>query len=72
MPKNNRPCNSVCRSVSFDTNVFNQMEIRRKALRLTRSTFIRYVLEDRLGIIQRPLLDEVRGDLTGTAIPEAE
>ena len=62
MPKNNKPSSSVTRSISFDVNVFNRMEVRRKALRLTRSTFIRYVLEDRLGIIKRPLLDEMRGD----------
>jgi hypothetical protein len=34
------------------------MEARRLALRLDRSTFIRFVLEDRLGILKRPLLDE--------------
>jgi hypothetical protein len=32
------------------------MEARRLALRLDRSTFIRFVLEDRLGILKRPLL----------------
>ena len=50
----------------------SRVRTRRKALHLDGSTFIRYVLEDRLGIIKRPLLDEMRGDLPGTAIREVE
>jgi hypothetical protein len=42
------------RSISFAQEVFTKMEARRLALRLDRSTFIRFVSEA-LGILKRPL-----------------
>jgi hypothetical protein len=60
MPNNHRPLTSITRSISFDQEVFSKMEIRREALRLDRSTYIRFVLEEELGIVKRPLLRESR------------
>ena len=51
MSKNHKPLTTVTRSICFDREVFMKMEARRLALRLDRSTFIRFVLEDRLGIL---------------------
>ena len=62
MSKNHKPLTTVTRSICFDREVFMKMEARRLALRLDRSTFIRFVLEDRLGILKRPLLDEKHSD----------
>lgn len=50
------------RSISFDPETFARIEVRRAALRLDRSTFLRYVLEDYFGIIKRPLLDQAKND----------
>ncbi len=58
MSNNHRPLTTVTKSISFDLDVFKQMEARRLTLRLDRSTFIRFVLEDRLGIVKRPMLIE--------------
>lgn len=57
-PKNNRPVTTVTRSISFDHYVLELLDERRKALRLDRSTYICYVLEQHLGIVDRPLLNE--------------
>ena len=62
MSQNHQPLTTVTRSISFAQEVFTTMEARRLALRLDRSTFIRFVLEDRLGILKRPLLDEKHSD----------
>ena len=64
MSKNHKPLTTVTRSISFDREVFMKMEARRLALRLDRSTFIRFVLEDRLGILKRPLLNTPEGEHT--------
>lgn len=60
MPSNHRPLTSITRSISFNQEVFIKMEARRMALRLDRSTYIRFVLEEELGIVNRPLLSESR------------
>ena len=48
----------LTRSISFDPRVFAAMEERRRALRLDRSTFVRFVLEDHLGLVARPWLKD--------------
>ncbi len=62
MSKNQHTNPSVTRSISIDHDVFVKMEARRMELRLDRSTFIRYVLEDHLGIVKRPLLGTPMGE----------
>lgn len=53
-----RTAKGLTRSISFDPPVFAAMEERRRALRLDRSTFVRFVLEDHLGLVARPWLRE--------------
>ena len=48
----------LTRSISFDPRVFAAMEERRRALRLGRSAFVRFVLEDHLGLVARPWLKD--------------
>jgi hypothetical protein len=56
MPKNHRPRTTTTRSISFDSELFFLMEARRKEFHLDRSTCIRYVLQDQLGIVKWPQL----------------
>ncbi len=65
MTKNHKPLTTVTKSISFDDKVFMKIEARRLALRLDRSTSIRFVMEDRLGILKRPLLDEADDCISG-------
>lgn len=53
-----RIATGLTRSISFDPRVFSAMEERRRALRLDRSTFVRFVLEDHLGLVARPWLKD--------------
>ncbi len=62
MSKNQHTNPNVTRSISIDHDVFMKLEARRAELRLDRSTFIRYVLEDHLGIVKRPLLGTSKGE----------
>jgi hypothetical protein len=59
MGANNRPLTTVTRSLSFDSDTFEMMEVRRTELRMDRSEFIRAILEDRLGIMSHPELNNV-------------
>ena len=58
MPKNNRKITTVTRSISFDEDVFAELEIRREELRMDRSEFMKAVLEDTLGILEHPELKD--------------
>ncbi len=55
-PKSYRSNKTITRSISFDQDVFSEMEERREALRMTRSDYLRALLEDRLGILAHPEL----------------
>lgn len=54
MGRNHRPLTTVTRSISFDHDVFDLMEIRRKELRATRSDYLRMLLEETLGVLPHP------------------
>lgn len=57
MGANHRPVTTVTRSISFDQDTFGLMEARRIQLRMTRSEFLRALLEDRLGVMSHPELN---------------
>ncbi len=50
--------NKTTRSISFDNDVFELMEERRKELRYDRSNFLVALLEDSLGILKHPELHD--------------
>jgi hypothetical protein len=55
-PKSYRKEKTLTRSISFEEDVFNELERRRVELRMTRSEYIRAVLEDVLEILPHPEL----------------
>ena len=55
-PKTYRKEKTVTRSISFEQDVFDELERRREDLRMTRSEFLRAVLEDSMGILVHPEL----------------
>jgi hypothetical protein len=64
-----QPAGAVTRSISLPREVFERMERSRQELRLDRSTFIRFVLEDHLGIVDRQGLKGPEPDWKGKVKP---
>ncbi len=57
---NKRERNKTTRSISFDNDIFELMEERRRELRLDRSNFLVNLLEDALGVLSHPELRDER------------